>query len=370
MKVSWALWIYYLQTYMYTDILCNSIKKLIIYMVFEQAMQKEGDLLKKFNLLDKNMNKTKNLTQKVIGLALSGGGMRAAAFHAGVLKYLAEQNLLERVAHISSVSGGSLFTGLVFRLGQYKWPTSTEYLCNVLPNIDQIFTSKSLQCQICGKFRIVIWSIGSIGSIGLWFLCKNSISICTFLLCICSLLFFIIFVRARVALLAKFNVPKWYTNRFTKFCFFSQAISHLWDIKAILSELPKSPVWSINATSTETGRRFRFKGIEIGDYQTEYANAPQFSLAKAMAISAAVPGLIGPMHFKTNQLVWKKSKESLIRDEPHPSLFTCLHLYDGGVYDNLGMEPMFDAGKQTIKKDTTLSQQINYLLISDEWRNF
>ncbi|HPF07510.1 MAG TPA: patatin-like phospholipase family protein, partial [Spirochaetota bacterium] len=59
-----------------------------------------------------------------IGLALSGGGVRAAAFHSGVLKYLAEKGKLEDVNHISSVSGGSLFTGLVFSINSGRWPSS------------------------------------------------------------------------------------------------------------------------------------------------------------------------------------------------------------------------------------------------------
>ena len=48
-----------------------------------------------------------------IGLALSGGGVRAAAFHLGVLRRLAAEGLLERVSVISTVSGGSLVTAAV-----------------------------------------------------------------------------------------------------------------------------------------------------------------------------------------------------------------------------------------------------------------
>jgi hypothetical protein len=43
-----------------------------------------------------------------IGLALSGGGVRAAVFHLGALKRLAGEDLLEQVSTISTVSGGSL----------------------------------------------------------------------------------------------------------------------------------------------------------------------------------------------------------------------------------------------------------------------
>ena len=45
---------------------------------------------------------------KRIGLALSGGGYRAAAYHLGTLRALHKMDLLEKVDVISSVSGGSI----------------------------------------------------------------------------------------------------------------------------------------------------------------------------------------------------------------------------------------------------------------------
>ena len=49
-----------------------------------------------------------------IALALSGGGVRAAVFHLGVLARLASDDLLERVTFLSTVSGGSMAVGLVY----------------------------------------------------------------------------------------------------------------------------------------------------------------------------------------------------------------------------------------------------------------
>lgn len=43
-----------------------------------------------------------------IGLALSGGGARAIAFHLGCLRALHRLGLLDRVAVLSTVSGGSV----------------------------------------------------------------------------------------------------------------------------------------------------------------------------------------------------------------------------------------------------------------------
>jgi NTE family protein len=142
----------------------------------------------------------------------------------------------------------------------------------------------------------------------------------------------------------------------------AKTIEDLWDIKKPLSALPKTPVWSINCTTGETGHRCRFKDKTIGEYELGYAKANNFSLAKAMAASAAVPLCFGPLVIKTNQFHWKKREtwnahQSKLYDPP----FRNLHIYDGGLYDNLGTEPLFDARKQSLKP----SVNISYLLVSD-----
>jgi predicted acylesterase/phospholipase RssA len=71
--------------------------------------------------------------QPKLGLALSGGGFRAAFFHVGVLASLAEAGLLRQVRVISTVSGGAIVGALyylhVLRLLESKAdnasPTST-----------------------------------------------------------------------------------------------------------------------------------------------------------------------------------------------------------------------------------------------------
>ena len=49
-----------------------------------------------------------SIAGKKIGLALSGGGYRAAAYHIGTLRALHQLGILDKVDVISSVSGGSI----------------------------------------------------------------------------------------------------------------------------------------------------------------------------------------------------------------------------------------------------------------------
>jgi NTE family protein len=74
-----------------------------------------------------------------------------------------------------------------------------------------------------------------------------------------------------------------------------------------------------------------------------------------MAVSAAYPGVVGPLVIQTGNYQWRKReawdlpKEAEQLSAPR---FEKLHLYDGGIYDNLGTEPLFDNGKQCPKEGT------------------
>lgn len=255
-----------------------------------------------------------SFANKHIGLALSGGGVRAIAYHAGVMRWFAENGLLDSIEHISSVSGGSLFTGLVFRMSDYKWPTASHYLESVLPEIRKILTKESLQADAFYSLLLIPsnWRF----------------------------------------LLSRANVV-------------AISIERLWGVTATLEQLPKRPVWSINGTTAENGRRFRFKRGIIGDYEIGYADASQFKLAAAMAVSAAFPGGIGPLAIKAKKYQWRKREgwDITLPEEQITPQFKTLHIYDGGVYDNLGLEPLFDTGKQVVKKDSSVL--VDFLVVSD-----
>lgn len=70
-----------------------------------------------------------------LALALSGGGIRAMAFHLGLLRKLAELHRFELVERISTVSGGSLLVGLIMNEAGLRWPTSQQFLTSVYPEL-------------------------------------------------------------------------------------------------------------------------------------------------------------------------------------------------------------------------------------------
>ncbi|MDE2078646.1 MAG: hypothetical protein KGI91_16495, partial [Burkholderiales bacterium] len=150
-----------------------------------------------------------------IALALSGGGVRAVTFHCGVLRYLAERGQLERIKYISTVSGASLLIGLIFHHSRMVWPSSKAYLTHTAPLIREVISQQDLQRYSIARllFKPQNWRY----------------------------------------LLSRANVV-------------AQGICELWGITETLGDLPHSPEWSINGTTAETGKRFRFKLAQLGDY--------------------------------------------------------------------------------------------------------
>ena len=92
-----------------------------------------------------------------IGLALSGGGYRAAAFHIGVMARLAKDKLLEDFEAISTVSGGSIAIALVLSGNNFKWPTSKGYIKDFLPYAYRALTKSDLQKSLIRD--ILFWPI-------------------------------------------------------------------------------------------------------------------------------------------------------------------------------------------------------------------
>src|SRR5438876_6451585 len=74
-----------------------------------------------------------------LGLALAGGGFRAALFHLGVLWRLAELDLLRYVEVLSTVSGGSiigaLYTLLLKRELDQKGSLSREQYVSLIEEL-------------------------------------------------------------------------------------------------------------------------------------------------------------------------------------------------------------------------------------------
>jgi NTE family protein len=253
-----------------------------------------------------------------IALALSGGGFRATVFHLGVLARLAEENRLEEVNTLSTVSGGTLCAGLVFALNHFQWPNSAAFKSSVLPAARKILTTKDLKGAMIARVLTRIFEITD-----------------------------------------------------TRADDLSELMKEQWGIKIALKDLPEKPRWMINATCYETGKNWRFERFRMGDYLFGYTYDTNLPLSDAMAASAGFPGLIGPLALETSKRKWFRYKEggqdTLVIDpaasrakktQSIQPAYSPVHLWDGGVYDNHGLEGLHDF-------ITGWREDIGFLVVSD-----
>jgi NTE family protein len=241
-------------------------------------------------------------------------------FHLGVLARLAEQDRLEDVTYLSTVSGGTLCAGLVHALNDFNWPTSSQYIDKVLPEARRLLTTKDLQRAMIIRALTSLWNVFETRSDDL-----------------------------------------------------SALMREHWGINASLRDLPKHPRWMINATCHETGKDWRFERFRMGDYVFGYSYDTDLPLSDAMAASAGFPGLVGPLVLDTTQRRWfnyqevETSPESELADAdeqkewksvPVQPAFSKVHLWDGGIYDNHGLEGLHDFIKGW-------RQNLDFLIVSD-----
>ncbi len=241
-----------------------------------------------------------------IGITLSGGGLRAAVFQFGLLNRLARDQQLEDITFLSTVSGGSLAIALIFALNNGAWPASDTFLNDTTPKLRELLTTVHLQRSLYLRCAYKFWR----------------------------------------ALFSRANLM-------------AEAIRDRWDINLSLKDLPDTPRWLINATCYETGKSWRFDKKRMGDYQFGYVINPDCDVADAIAASAALPMLIGPFELNTANYKWHKFGPD--RGDDFISIAPMLkrvHLWDGGIYENLGLESLY-------KMDTGPRAGIDYLIVSD-----
>lgn len=219
-----------------------------------------------------------------VTLSLSGGGYRAMVFHIGALLRLNQVGLLSRLKRISSVSGGSITSAY---LG-LRW--------------------KDLQFDGTGKaqnFDIVVN--------GLRKMADTSVDI--------------------GAVIGGIFLPGTISDRV------AEAYDNvLFDGKK-LADLPddsggKAPRFVINATNVQSAVLWRFSRRYMGDYRVGLVDAPDVTLATAVAASSAFPPILSPLTLPIRQPVRKVDGADLCR----PPFTASAVLSDGGVYDNLGLE--------------------------------
>jgi NTE family protein len=257
-------------------------------------------------------------TECKIGLALSGGGARAMAFHLGCLRALKKLGLLDRVSVLSTVSGGSVI-GALYAASDEPFEDFEARLRAVLAKglmgatvRAAFFTPEGLKALLC---------FCTLGPINLAFV------LATWLAWFVSLL------------LPAHLRPRWPTENchfpFRRYAsrttIFRRAVDHeLFHGKKLVDLASPRPFLIINSSELRTGSAFYFSARESGSWRFGRLAQPDISLAHAVTASAAYP-LFLPALDEDLAFDCRDGSRRVER----------ITLTDGGVYDNLGLAPLW-----------------------------
>ncbi|MDE2833731.1 MAG: ThiF family adenylyltransferase [Bacteroidota bacterium] len=250
-----------------------------------------------------------------MGLALSGGGSRAIAFHLGTLRALEDLGLLDHVMIVSGVSGGSVMTGLI---GYSNAPfgdidrATVSLLRRGLqgPAFRKMWHPKRA-CRLAWYFVAVALPMLVIDGIVFWI--GKLGSACTGL-------------EAAGTLLAR---SKEYLHRRYS-CVHVLADTIADELGTLNCDAPTRQNKSIvfNACELRTGTAFRMSNERFGSWRHGFAAAKESRIADAIAASAAYPLILPPFDW---------TREYNKQGEP---ISERVIVTDGGVIDNLGVSVM------------------------------
>lgn len=241
-----------------------------------------------------------------IGLALSGGGFRATLFNLGALWRLNDIGMLPSIKRITSVSGGSIASGV---LGLH-WHR-LEFRDGVAANFRNVVAAPLM--------RFCLTGIDTAAGVG-------------------GLLSLVDSIGDRVEV-------KYEQGLFGQ---------------ATLQDLPaegEGPAFVFYATSLQTGSSVRMSRQYLADYKIGMLERPGMRLARAVAASSAFPPLLSPVNIDTDPAAWTTTDGAYLAGDER--LRRRLMLTDGGVYDNMGMEAIWERYETVLVSDAGAPLQID-----------
>jgi NTE family protein len=244
-------------------------------------------------------------------LCLSGGGYRAALFHLGALRRLNELGVLARLTTISAVSGGSIVANLLAD-PRLEFPDGG----GVVTGFDEHVASP-LAALAARNIRTP-------------------------------------------ALLAKLRPGSWFARDAAVRALadqFADAVE--WWAKPLRDNSVAGPAIITGATEISYGVNWVFEDPtahrphgRIGDYRIGYAAPPaSLRMADIVAASCALPPFFAPMVLDGARIGLKGGHRGLESDEERRAILRRVRLTDGGVYDNLALEPVWKSHATVLVSD-------------------
>jgi predicted acylesterase/phospholipase RssA/proteasome lid subunit RPN8/RPN11 len=249
-----------------------------------------------------------------IGLALSGGGARAIAFHLGCLRALHDRGVLEDVGAISAVSGGSVIAGMY----AYSQESFAEF--------DRRVVKLLRRGLAVGIARRAFASPLLVGALGTATIAGSAALIADATRAALTTGAGVLGPLKRKAAVAASRIQpplrRWISRTTALERTLHDEVFGDLDLKS-----PRRPGAEVvfNACELRSGSAFRFGSRESGCWRYGHLRDNRVPLSQAIAASAAYPIMLPALDLELD-FVSRDGNEA-----KHRVLLT-----DGGVYDNLG----------------------------------
>lgn len=246
------------------------------------------------------------------GLAFSGGGSRAVAFHLGCMRALHDRGILSKVSVLSSASGGSVIAAM--------WAYSNDSF----EDFDARVVSLLRRGLVGGIARQTLFSmetpriVGTVLTAGI--LAHVGIILATLARVATA---FGVDARAADRFARAVQAPlRRYASRTTAF---ERYLRSIYGPMTVAEVKRQNLQTVINAAELRTGTAFRFGSAKSGSWRFGEISGEPPLVAKAVAASAAFPLLLPAL----DEMFEFRRADTIERQR--------VILTDGGVYDNIGV---------------------------------
>jgi len=281
-----------------------------------------------------------------LGLSLSGGGYRAAAFHLGTLRKLKQMNILDKIDVLSTVSGGSII-GAYYCLFNHDFDEFEKNFTSLLKRsiVKKVFFSATF-------IRLLFFVLFSIAAV-IFFLFYTPYSWISLVLILLGV-YAVINFQYRI-----FPVSKIIEKLYDDFFFLGRTL------KEIYRERPELIICS---TNLQTGRQFYFSKNKMmdstlddtyGGEQKVRFLSDNFPISRAVMCSSCVPFAFSPVSIEEKYISTNENYKSI-----QPILI------DGGIYDNQGIHKLTHTGGE-YECDIVITSDAGYKLpFKESYNNF
>lgn len=252
------------------------------------------------------------IAERGIGVAVSGGGHRAALFGLGALMYLADSGMNREVTSIASVSGGGLTNGYAAQEVDFTTVSGPEFEVAMKPLASRIAQRGTVFASWMTWAFLLVAVVILLGVVAVWFAPWP------------------IWVRI-VTFVIGLLVLAWWASLRSHLCelVFRSQLYNKAGKPTLLRQINTKIDHVFCVTDLHAGEHVYFSGRFVCAYRFGWGSPNEAPLSFAVQAAAALPGAFSPRWPRTKPYGFQLPQDAKATEAQR------MTLVDGGVYDNM-----------------------------------